>query len=83
MDRVAMIPAKTELSIDGVPEFVPYKHITYADHHVLVREYRALAAELKDKSQHVVDLEAQLKRVTDDYLKYAEYHWVSANERPK
>ena len=65
MDRVEMIPAKTELSMAGVPEFVPYKHITYADHHVLVREYRALAAELKDKSQHVVDLEAQLSRVLD------------------
>ena len=66
MDPVKMIPAKTELSIDGVPEFVPYKHITYADHHALVREYRALAAELKDKTQHVVDLEAQLSRVLDD-----------------
>ena len=72
--------------------------ITYEDtFNALMGDYKALQSrnedhkgrlrflrwELKDKSQHVVDLEAQLKRVTDDYLKYAEYHWVSANERPK
>ena len=70
-------------------EFVP-SYITFAEHlelarkhRILLRKFKALQYELKDKSQQVVDLEAQLKRVTDDYLKYAEYHWVSANERPK
>ena len=60
IDPVKMIPAKTELSMDGVPEFVPYKHITYADHHDLVRQYRALAAELKDLMQYVIGIEKDL-----------------------
>lgn len=50
-----LIPDNIELSKDRVPKNVPYKHITYADHHDLVREYRALAAELKELSGKSVD----------------------------
>ena len=55
-----LIPDNIELSKDRVPKNVPYKHITYADHHNLVREYRALAAELKDLMQYVIGIEKDL-----------------------